>query len=148
MCVIIMAPSQPGNESVGYMITLSSYEGACVDVSSDGVTLMSPAIPVKEGQDVPLHCRTGRSASNIQATFFKNGTIIGDGAAGQMTIQNFSASDQGPYWCKTNERESPHSWLHLEGKYPNILPLLFCLRFGSVVYLLIQFMDPLLFSPY
>lgn len=114
-----MAPSRPGNGSAGSMMPLFSNEPASVIVSPDGVTLVSPAVQVKEGQDVPLHCAAGSSSSNIIATFFKNGTVIGDGATSHVTIHKFSASDQGPYWCKTNEKESPHSWLLLEGKYPD-----------------------------
>lgn len=127
-----MASSQPDNLSVGYMMPLSLNEAACVIVSPDGVALMSPAIPVKEGQVVPLHCKTDSSASNIQATFFRNGTVISDGATDRVTIHNFSASAEGPYWCKTNERESPHVWLLLEGKYldPASVSLAVCLRFG------------------
>lgn len=124
----------PANQATGgNRMPRSSNDAACVVVSAASVALVSPAVPVKEGQDVPLHCEAESSASNFQATFFKNGSVIGNGRASNVTIRNFSASDQGPYWCKINGGESPHSWLLIEGKYPDPTSVswTFCLTFVS-----------------
>ncbi|XP_075891342.1 high affinity immunoglobulin gamma Fc receptor I-like isoform X2 [Nelusetta ayraudi] len=106
---------KPGDSGVYWCASRrgASCHGINITVTAS-VALVSPAVPVREGQDVPLHCEAVSSASNFQVTFFKNGSVIGNGIAINVTIRNFSASDQSPYWCKINGRESPHSWLLIE----------------------------------
>lgn len=126
--IIIMASSQPGSSSrdVDVMVVVQMKQ-QCVAVSP-GQPVLSHSIPVTEGQDVPLHCKAENS--NSRAEFFKDGSVVGNGTSSDVTIHNFSASDQGLYWCRVNGRESPRSWLLIEGKYPDLpsASWTFCVR--------------------
>lgn len=83
--------------------------------------LLSPALPVKKGEDVTLHCKTGSPDSKFPASFFRNGFLIGNGPAGHMTIHNISESNQGDYRCEfIGSNRSPPSWLLIEGKHPDL----------------------------
>uniref|UniRef100_A0A3Q4HTI4 Ig-like domain-containing protein n=1 Tax=Neolamprologus brichardi TaxID=32507 RepID=A0A3Q4HTI4_NEOBR len=61
--------------------------------------LQSPVLPVMEGDDVTLLCKTKTTPSNITAAFFKDGVFIGKEPTGHMTIQHVSRSDEGLYKC-------------------------------------------------
>ncbi|XP_032362745.1 sialoadhesin [Etheostoma spectabile] len=79
-----------------------------ITVTGGRVILESPFLPVTEGEDVTLHCRTKKS-SNLTADFYKDGRHIGSGMS--KTIGNFSKTDEGAYKCKVKDGESPVSWL-------------------------------------
>lgn len=97
-------------------------EEAFVIFSPDkSVILLSPALPVKKGEDVTLHCQTKSPVSKSPARFFRNGCLIGNGTAGHMTIHNFSESNQGDYSCEfSGSNKSLDSWLLIEGKHPDL----------------------------
>ncbi|XP_047443870.1 low affinity immunoglobulin gamma Fc region receptor III-like isoform X2 [Mugil cephalus] len=83
-----------------------------ITVTSGSVILESPALPVMEGEDVTLSCRTKISSSNIQADFYKDGVHRKSSSPGTLSIRNVSMSDQGLYKCDiSGVGESPQSWL-------------------------------------
>ncbi|XP_067437020.1 Fc receptor-like protein 5 isoform X4 [Thunnus thynnus] len=92
-----------------------SREGATsnsvnITVTDGSVILQSPVLPVMEGDDVTLHCKT--NTSNLPAGFYKDGSLIGTEPAGHMTIHHVSKSDEGLYKCNINSHgESPPSWI-------------------------------------
>ncbi|XP_045898254.1 leukocyte immunoglobulin-like receptor subfamily B member 5, partial [Micropterus dolomieu] len=75
------------------------------------VILEISALPVMAGSDVTLHCRTKDNISH-EAFFIRDGSKLGSGTKKQFTINNFSQSDEGLYWCYFDQTaESPHRWL-------------------------------------
>lgn len=74
--------------------------------------LESPALPVAEGDEVVLRCRSNsRSASGSSSSFFRDGVLVGKSAAGNLTIHSISRADGGVYKCQTGAGESPESQL-------------------------------------
>ncbi|XP_076737058.1 Fc receptor-like protein 5 [Maylandia zebra] len=81
-------------------------------VTGGSVILQSPVLPVMEGDDVTLLCKTKTTPSNLTAAFFKDGVFIGKEPTGHMTIQHVSRSDEGLYKCDiSGHGESPSSWI-------------------------------------
>ncbi|KAI3376305.1 hypothetical protein L3Q82_016413, partial [Scortum barcoo] len=81
------------------------------------VILQSPVLPVMEGDDVTLHCKTKTPPSNLPAAFYKDGSLIRPESAGHMTIRHVSKSDEGLYKCHISSHgESPPSWISVSGK--------------------------------
>ncbi|XP_027132268.1 low affinity immunoglobulin gamma Fc region receptor II isoform X2 [Larimichthys crocea] len=79
-------------------------------VTSGAVILQSPVLPVMEGDDVTLHCKTKNASSDLPADFYKDGFPIRTEPTGHMTIHRVSRADEGLYKCKRSD-ESPESWL-------------------------------------
>ncbi|XP_026011908.1 Fc receptor-like protein 5 [Astatotilapia calliptera] len=81
-------------------------------VSGGSVILQSPVLPVMEGDDVTLLCKTKTTPSNLTAAFYKDGSLIREEPTGHMTIQHVSRSDEGLYKCDiSGHGESPSSWI-------------------------------------
>ena len=79
--------------------------------------LESPALPVLEGHDVTLNCINKTTSLNLQADFYKDGSIIPKDSSGPMIIKNVSKSDEGLYKCNIfGVGESPESWLAVKGE--------------------------------
>ncbi|XP_044198065.1 Fc receptor-like protein 5 [Thunnus albacares] len=103
-----------------------SREGATsnsinITVTDGSVILQSPVLPVMEGDDVTLHCKT--KTSNLPADFYKDGSLIGTEPAGHMTIRNVSKSDEGLYKCHNSSHgESPPSWITVTDKPTTTTP--------------------------
>ncbi|XP_035849827.1 low affinity immunoglobulin gamma Fc region receptor III-like isoform X4 [Sander lucioperca] len=103
-----------------------SREGATsnsinITVTGGPVILQSPVLPVMEGEDLTLYCKTKKS-SNLSADFYKDGSFIRTEPAGHMTIHHVSRSDEGLYKCYiSSDGESPPSWVSVTGK-PTIPP--------------------------
>uniref|UniRef100_A0A3P8TMK9 Ig-like domain-containing protein n=1 Tax=Amphiprion percula TaxID=161767 RepID=A0A3P8TMK9_AMPPE len=99
-------------------------------VRSEDVSL-SPVLPVMEGNNVTLKCRTKETSSDLTAAFYKDGLLIGSSSAGEMILHSVSGSDEGLYNCNISSvGESPQSWLTVRGlnfSPPNIFLLSFCL---------------------
>ncbi|KAI3376425.1 hypothetical protein L3Q82_016430 [Scortum barcoo] len=57
-----------------------------ITVTGGSVILQSPVLPVMEGDDVTLHCKTKTPPSNLPAAFYKDGSLIRPESAGHMTI--------------------------------------------------------------
>ncbi|XP_078101800.1 Fc receptor-like protein 5 isoform X2 [Sander vitreus] len=93
-----------------------SREGATsnsinITVTDGPVILQSPVLPVTEGEDLNLHCKT-ETSSNLPAGFYKDGSFIRTEPAGHMTIHHVSRSDEGLYKCLiSSDGESPSSWV-------------------------------------
>ncbi|XP_042256688.1 uncharacterized protein LOC121889065 [Thunnus maccoyii] len=83
--------------------------------SGGSLILQSPVLPVMEGDDVTLHCKT--NTSNLPADFYKDGSFIRTEPAGHMTIHHVSKSDEGLYKCNISSHgESPSSWITVTEK--------------------------------
>uniref|UniRef100_A0A672F5H2 Ig-like domain-containing protein n=2 Tax=Salarias fasciatus TaxID=181472 RepID=A0A672F5H2_SALFA len=111
---------------ISYMVTrdsgvywCESREGAAgssINITvADTVVLQSPVLPVMEGQDVTLGCRTS-APSTLSAEFFKDGVSIGTESTGHMTLRHVSRSAEGLYRCSfRGVGESPPSWISVSG---------------------------------
>ncbi|XP_026005829.1 Fc receptor-like B, partial [Astatotilapia calliptera] len=109
---------------IGYMYPLDSGVYWCesregpisnmvnLTVTGGSVILQSPVLPVMEGDDVTLLCKTKTPPSNLPAAFYKDGSLIRKQPTGHMTIQHVSRSDEGLYKCDiSGHGESPSSWI-------------------------------------
>ncbi|XP_039678335.1 Fc receptor-like B [Perca fluviatilis] len=98
-----------------------STEGATsnsisITVTGGPVILQSPVLPVMEGEDLTLTCKT-KTSSNLPAGFYKDGSFIRTEPAGHMTIHHVSRSDEGLYKCHISSvGESPPSWVSVTGE--------------------------------
>ncbi|XP_029940692.1 uncharacterized protein LOC115382880 [Salarias fasciatus] len=117
---------------ISYMLTrdsgvywCESREGAAgssINITVAGkrvytVVLQSPVLPVMEGQDVTLGCRTS-APSTLSAEFFKDGVSIGTESTGHMTLRHVSRSAEGLYRCSfRGVGESPPSWISVSGNH-------------------------------
>ncbi|XP_039678316.1 Fc receptor-like B [Perca fluviatilis] len=110
-----MAPSHSG------VYWCESREGATsnsisITVTGGPVILQSPVLPVTEGEDLTLTCKT-KTSSNLPAGFYKDGSFIRTEPAGHMTIHHVSRSDEGLYKCNISSvGESPPSWVSVTGE--------------------------------
>ncbi|XP_062301327.1 Fc receptor-like protein 5, partial [Scomber scombrus] len=96
---------------------LSNSVSITVHGRNESVILQSPVLPVMEGDDVTLHCKT--KTSNLPADFYKDGSLIRTESAGHMTIHHVSKSDEGLYKCNSSSHgESPSSWLFVRDLPP------------------------------
>lgn len=98
--------------------------------SAGSVILDGPVLPSTEGDNVTLSCRCKGPAaaeeSCAPAEFYRDGVWIRTSTTADMTLHNFSWSDQGVYWCKVNGvGESPESWLAVRGTEKLILSVWF-----------------------
>ncbi|XP_050923966.1 killer cell immunoglobulin-like receptor 2DL5B isoform X1 [Lates calcarifer] len=98
-----------------------SREGATsniinITVTGGSVILQSPVLPVMEGHDVTLHCKTKTTPSNLPAAFYKDGSLIRTEPTGHMTIHHVTKSDEGLYKCISSHGESPPSWITVTEK--------------------------------
>lgn len=73
--------------------------------------LESPALPVAEGDDVTLRCRSDTAFPSGFSSFYRDGVSVGRSATGNLTIHNISRAEGGVYKCKTGAGESPESQL-------------------------------------
>ncbi|XP_076738692.1 sialoadhesin-like [Maylandia zebra] len=120
-------------------------------VTGGSVILQSPVLPVMEGDDVTLLCKTKTTPSNLPAAFYKDGSLIRKQPTGHMTIQHVSRSDEGLYKCDiSGHGESPSSWITVTDKPPTtplppstsnpgsyLVPVLSCVGSSCVVVLLV-----------
>ncbi|XP_076738715.1 low affinity immunoglobulin gamma Fc region receptor II-like [Maylandia zebra] len=92
-------------------------------VAGGSVILQSPVLPVMEGDDVTLLCKTKTTPSNLPAAFYKDGSLIRKQPTGHMTIQHVSRSDEGLYKCDIiGHGESPSSWITVTDKHTTTPP--------------------------
>ncbi|KAK1889671.1 Fc receptor-like B [Dissostichus eleginoides] len=88
-----------------------------ITVSDRSVSLQSPLLPVMEGDDVTLTCRT-KMADPPPADFYKDGVSIRNVSDGHMTLLHVSRSDEGLYKCRVQGNESAESRLSVSEKPP------------------------------
>ncbi|XP_023201590.1 high affinity immunoglobulin gamma Fc receptor I-like isoform X2 [Xiphophorus maculatus] len=101
----------------------SSSSSIQLSVSGGSVILQSPVLPVKEGDDVTLSCRAKNQTHNLPAAFYKDGSFIGDGPSGHMTLLHVSSSDEGLYKCNISRHgESPSSRISVKEKFSSTPP--------------------------
>ncbi|KAI9527235.1 hypothetical protein NQZ68_032816 [Dissostichus eleginoides] len=87
-----------------------------ITVSGIELILQSPVLPVMEGDNVTLICRT-KMADSPSADFYKDGVSIRNESDGHMTLLHVSRSDEGLYKCSVQSKgESPESWLSVSEK--------------------------------
>ncbi|CAI5660331.1 unnamed protein product [Oreochromis niloticus] len=92
-------------------------------VTGGSVILQSPVLPVMEGDDVTLLCKTKTTPSNLPAAFYKDGSLIRKQPTGHVTIQHVSRSDEGLYKCDiSGHGESPSSWITVTDKHTTTPP--------------------------
>uniref|UniRef100_A0AAZ1X989 Ig-like domain-containing protein n=1 Tax=Oreochromis aureus TaxID=47969 RepID=A0AAZ1X989_OREAU len=92
-------------------------------VTGGSVILQSPVLPVMEGDDVTLLCKTKTTPSNLPAAFYKDGSLIRKQPTGHMTIQHVSRSDEGLYKCDiSGHGESPSSCITVTDKHTTTPP--------------------------
>uniref|UniRef100_A0AAZ1XQV7 Ig-like domain-containing protein n=1 Tax=Oreochromis aureus TaxID=47969 RepID=A0AAZ1XQV7_OREAU len=102
-----------------FLISLLS----CTTNQGGSVILQSPVLPVMEGDDVTLLCKTKTTPSNLPAAFYKDGSLIRKQPTGHMTIQHVSRSDEGLYKCDiSGHGESPSSWITVTDKHTTTPP--------------------------
>ncbi|XP_029616297.1 Fc receptor-like protein 4 isoform X1 [Salmo trutta] len=91
-----------------------------ITVDVGRLILESPANPMTEGDSVTLRCTNRYQETNPipKVDFYKDGVFIRNETTGEMTIPVVSKSDEGFYKCKSNEGESPESWVTVRGVTP------------------------------
>ncbi|XP_067381051.1 low affinity immunoglobulin gamma Fc region receptor II-like [Channa argus] len=95
----------------------STSNSITITVTGGAVILQSPVLPVMEGHDVSLHCKTENS-SKLPADFYKDGSLIRTEPTGHMTIHHVTKSDEGLYKCHISSHgESPPSWIYVTEKF-------------------------------
>ncbi|XP_051251480.1 Fc receptor-like protein 5 isoform X3 [Dicentrarchus labrax] len=127
-CGVTWGRSAGSSCNISFIITedsgvywCESREGATsntinISVTGGPVILQSPVLPVMEGDDVSLHCKTKTPPSNLTAAFYKDGSLIRTEPTGHMTIHHVSRSDEGLYKCHIGSHgESPPSWITVTG---------------------------------
>ncbi|XP_067381012.1 low affinity immunoglobulin gamma Fc region receptor II-b-like [Channa argus] len=83
-----------------------------ITVTDGSVILVSPVLPVVEGDSATLSCRSKKTSSAHVADFYKDGLLISNGSFGEMTISRVSKSNERFYKCSISDfGESPESWL-------------------------------------
>ncbi|XP_032436254.1 uncharacterized protein LOC116730848 isoform X2 [Xiphophorus hellerii] len=73
-----------------------------ITASDKRLILQIPALPVGTGCDVTLNC-TGKNQRAVAAYFFFNGHLVGSDLRENLVLQNLQPSDEGSYWCSTDE---------------------------------------------
>ncbi|KAM4565489.1 low affinity immunoglobulin gamma Fc region receptor III-like [Fundulus diaphanus] len=115
-------------EHEGGFYWCESREGAAsssiqLTVTGGSVILQSPVLPVMEGDDVTLSCHTKTAPSNLEAAFYKDGSIIRTEPAGHMTLHHVTSSDEGLYRCSISAHgESPSSSISVSVKPSTTAP--------------------------
>uniref|UniRef100_A0A665U2G7 Ig-like domain-containing protein n=1 Tax=Echeneis naucrates TaxID=173247 RepID=A0A665U2G7_ECHNA len=100
--------------NISYLLSFDSGVYWCESregQTSSTVILQSPVLPVMEGHDVRLLCRT-KSPSNRPADFYRNDVLIGSEPEGHMTLRHVNKSAEGLYKCVVRgQGESECSWV-------------------------------------
>lgn len=84
------------------------------------VILESPAVPVTEGDNVTLRCRsqeTSTSSAGATTDFYKDGILLWSSSSTNLTLHRVSEASGGLYKCNISDKgESPESWLIVRGE--------------------------------
>ncbi|XP_047468157.1 Fc receptor-like B [Mugil cephalus] len=81
------------------------------------VILQSPFLPVMEGDEVTLLCKTKTTPSILSATFYKDGSLIRTESTGHITVHHVTRSEEGLYRCNIIDHgDSPPSWITVTGE--------------------------------
>ncbi|XP_043954385.1 uncharacterized protein LOC122820823 [Gambusia affinis] len=121
--LIYLVPSDTGVYWCESRSGSSSSSSIQLSVSGGSVILQSPVLPVMEGDDVTLSCRARNPTHNLPAAFYKDGSFIGDGSSGHMTLLHVSSSDEGLYKCNIRGHgESPSSRISVKDRISSTPP--------------------------
>ena len=94
--------------------TVVSLSTCCL---AGSVILESPVLPVMEGDNVTLGCRSKTPVSNLKADFYRDDVFMESSPAGEMTINRVRRSDERLYRCSiAGVGASAGSWLAVRGK--------------------------------
>ncbi|XP_038851201.1 hemicentin-2-like [Salvelinus namaycush] len=104
-----------GDSGVYWCESGSGEYSNAVNITVDvGILILeSPPYPITEGESMTLSCtnRYQETNPNPKVDFYKDGVLIRNETTLEMTIPAVSMSDEGFYKCKSNEGESPESWV-------------------------------------
>uniref|UniRef100_A0A8C5DDY1 Ig-like domain-containing protein n=1 Tax=Gouania willdenowi TaxID=441366 RepID=A0A8C5DDY1_GOUWI len=84
-----------------------------ITITDSSVLLQSPVLPVMEGQDASLSCRSKNASSNHTASFYRGSALIGTSPSGHMTLPGVSRSDEDFYSCSISGAQSESSWISI-----------------------------------
>ncbi|XP_030608739.1 uncharacterized protein LOC115796458 [Archocentrus centrarchus] len=116
VCVLDLSISSGGNfwceNSSG-----QKSDDISISVSEKEVILEIPALPVRTGSNVTLHCKT-RNSSARKSYFFRDGVRLGYGREGKWILLNVQPSEEGLYWCSTAIHQSSQSRLRVRDPPP------------------------------
>ncbi|CAI5684541.1 unnamed protein product [Oreochromis niloticus] len=98
-CVLDLSISSGGSFLCDNLSGKKSDE-VSISVLEDGVILEIPALPVRTGSDVTLHCKT-RDGSSQKSYFFRYDHKIVSKAEVQLILSNVQQSNEGFYSCST-----------------------------------------------
>ncbi|XP_014831285.1 PREDICTED: titin-like [Poecilia mexicana] len=73
--------------------------------------LLSPVLPVTEGDPVTLSCRDKKQQLLSNVFFYHNDKLIHSDSRGELNISAVSKSDEGFYKCQHSGKDSPRSWM-------------------------------------
>ncbi|XP_030578983.1 uncharacterized protein LOC115775651 [Archocentrus centrarchus] len=91
-----------------------------ISVSDDSPILEIPALPVRTGSDITLHCRQ-KNGDTVAAYFFFNERRVASGRKSEHTITSIQKSDEGLYSCSTDTLgSSPQSFLRVRALPPHV----------------------------
>ncbi|XP_076019344.1 uncharacterized protein LOC143010725 isoform X3 [Genypterus blacodes] len=108
-----------------------------ITVTGGDVILVSPVLPIDEGETLTLHCQHKTTPSSISADFYKDGVPIRFSPTGEMTIQNVSQSDEGLYKCiMSGIGESPESRLIVRGRKVDVIHA--AVQYSPVLWILLS----------
>uniref|UniRef100_A0A3Q2CG22 Ig-like domain-containing protein n=1 Tax=Cyprinodon variegatus TaxID=28743 RepID=A0A3Q2CG22_CYPVA len=80
------------------------------------IILVSPALPVTEGDPVTLSCRDKEQKLLSNVFFYHNNKLIHNDSREELKISAVSKSDEGFYKCEHSGKESPQSWMAVRGE--------------------------------
>ncbi|XP_030578994.1 uncharacterized protein LOC115775662 [Archocentrus centrarchus] len=118
-CVLDLSVHSGGNF---FCKNLSGQQSDEVSISvSDGSLILEiPALPVRTGSDITLHCKPS-DGDTVAAYFRFNGSNVGSVPKSEHTITNIKQSDEGLYSCSTDTLgSSPRSFLRVRGQHTEI----------------------------
>ncbi|XP_017164003.1 uncharacterized protein LOC103476161 [Poecilia reticulata] len=78
---------------------------------SSAPLLLSPVLPVTEGDPVTLSCRDKKQNLLSNVFFYHNDKLIHNDNRGELKISAVSKSDEGFYKCQHSGKYSPRSWM-------------------------------------
>ncbi|XP_026154312.1 Fc receptor-like protein 5 isoform X2 [Mastacembelus armatus] len=108
------------------------------------IILLSPVLPVTEGDPVSLSCKLTTENLPFNVEFYKNDKLVQSDTRLELNISAVSKSDEGFYKCKVM-KESAQSWVSVKLSRPGVSSFLVPLITGLVCGLFLIILLMLLF---
>uniref|UniRef100_A0A3Q3M680 Ig-like domain-containing protein n=1 Tax=Mastacembelus armatus TaxID=205130 RepID=A0A3Q3M680_9TELE len=108
------------------------------------IILLSPVLPVTEGDPVSLSCKLTTENLPFNVEFYKNDKLVQNDTRLELNISAVSKSDEGFYKCKVM-KESAQSWVSVKLSRPGVSSFLVPLITGLVCGLFLIILLMLLF---